>query len=116
MSEITLAKKGKEVLVPFIVNLENEETGQTETYKYKIKRLGGKAQMQVNLLLAEYRKDPNRDGLLGSAMLSEILKRITVDEGNTTDMLDLFDLLGDKELEQLTIKLFEAAKSSTVEG
>lgn len=132
MAEITLKKSVDKALVPFVVNLENEETGATETYRYFIKRLGGKAAMQVNLMLAEFARDKNRDALLGSSMMSEILKRTTKDPGTkevkdgdtvvtaavpptTLELIDIFDNVDDKGLEQLTMAMVNAAKSASTE-
>lgn len=115
MSEITLKKALEPGLVPFTVNLENEVSGETETYKYTIKRLGGKAAMQVNLLLAEFARDKNRDALLGSSMMKEILDRTTA-VGDSPEIIELFDKVEDKELQQLAEAMISAAKSPSVEA
>lgn len=115
MAEITLKKAQDPGLAPLTINLENEVTGQTETYKYNIKRLGGKAAMQVNLLLAEFARDKNRDALLGSSMMKEIMDR-TTPVGDAPAILELFDLVGDKELQQLAEAMITAAKSPSVEA
>lgn len=123
MAEITLKKFIDKTVVPFIVNLENEESGETETYKYNVKRLGGKAAMQVNLLLAEFSRDKQRDQLLGSSMMKEILDRTTpVDVLNedgtvksiTPPIINLFDNVDNDGLQSLAEGLIQAAKSSSV--
>lgn len=116
MSEITLVKQTDPGLVPFVVNLQNKDNPeQIETYKYNIRRLGGKAAMQVNLLLAEFSRDKNRDALLGASMMQEILTRTTKQEGTELELLDLFDCVDDAGLEQLAMGMIEAAKSSSVQ-
>lgn len=114
MAEVTLKKIKKSALVPFVVNLENEENGQVETHKYWVQRLGGKAAMQVNLLLAEFARDKQRDQLLGSSMMAEIIARTTKQEGTQLEILDMFDNVDDEQLQVLATALIEAAKSSTV--
>lgn len=116
MAEITLKQHVDKTLVPFVVNLENDDTNETITHKYFIKRLGGKAAMQVQMMLAEFARDKNRDALLGSAMMTEILNRTTKQEGTTLDLLDIFDNVDDKGLEQLCLAMIEAAKSPSTEA
>lgn len=113
MAEITLKEVVDKTLVPFVVNLENDESGSKKRYEYRVKRLGGKAAMQVNLLLAEFARDKQRDQLLGSSMMKEIIDRTTpVDDAPA--IIDLFDNLSDEGLQQLATALIEAAKSSSV--
>lgn len=114
MAEITLKQIKKSELAPFVVNLENDETNETVSYKYWVKRLGGKAAMQVNLILAEFARDKQRDQLLGASMMKEILSRVTRQEGTDLEVIDLFDLVDDEQLQQLATGLIEAAKSSSV--
>lgn len=124
MAEITLKQSSnKNNVVPFVINLENDENGETITHRYEIVRLGNKAAMQVSLLMAEFARDKSRDQLLGSSMMGEILKRTTpVHEKNddgvvtkvTPEILDVFDNLEDDGFKQLIEALVTAAKSSSV--
>lgn len=124
MAEITLKQSSKKNnVVPFVINLEDDETGNTITHRYEIVRLGNKAAMQVSLLMAEFARDKSRDQLLGSSMMGEILKRTTPvhekDESGavtkvTPDILDVFDNLEDDGFKQLIEALVTAAKSSSV--
>lgn len=123
MAEITLKQSSKKNnVVPFVINLEDDETGNTITHRYEIIRLGNKAAMQVSLLMAEFARDKSRDQLLGSSMMGEILKRTTpVHEEKdgvvtkvTPDILDVFDNLEDDGFKQLIEALVTAAKSSSV--
>lgn len=123
MAEITLKQSSKKNnVVPFVINLEDDETGNTITHRYEIVRLGNKAAMQVSLLMAEFARDKSRDQLLGSSMMGEILKRTTpVHEEKdgvvtkvTPDILDVFDNLEDDGFKQLIEALVTAAKSSSV--
>lgn len=123
MAEITLKQSSKKNnVIPFVINLEDDETGNTITHRYEIIRLGNKAAMQVSLLMAEFARDKSRDQLLGSSMMGEILKRTTpVHEEKdgvvtkvTPDILDVFDNLEDDGFKQLIEALVTAAKSSSV--
>lgn len=123
MAEITLKKAVKTSVAPFVVHLENEETGQTETYRYTVKRLGNKAAMRASLLMADFARDKNRNELMGSSVIADVLKgTVPVHEkdesGNITkatpefmDLLDFFDDDGFKSVIELLVK---TAKTSSV--
>lgn len=114
MKQITLVKKAPTNAEKLVVNLENEDTGQTETHTYYVKRLGGKAAMKVQLLSAEFARDKKRDEIVGSSLIKEILELTTKADEQTPDLIDLFDLIGDDNLKDLVQALAEAAQGSTV--
>lgn len=114
MRQITLVKRENTNSEKLVVNLENEQTGQTETHVYYVRRLGGKAAMKVQLLSAEFARDKKRDEIVGSSLIKEILELTTKESANTPDLLDLFDLIGDDQLKDLVQAMAEAAQSSTV--
>lgn len=114
MSQITLTKKlNNNNYTYFNIDLENEETNETEKYRYKIKRLGGTAAMKVQLLSAEFARDKKRDEIVGSSMLKQILD-FTEPVGEAPDLIDLFDFVDDDGLTALVKGLIESAQSSTV--
>lgn len=114
MREITLVRKENTNSEKLVINLENEQTGQTEQYVYFVKRLGGKAAMKVQMLSAEFARDKKRDEIVGSSLIKEILELTTKENEQTPDLLDLFDLVGDEQLKDLVEALAAAAQSSTV--
>lgn len=115
MKQITLVKrKDVDSSEKLVVNLENEQSGETETYIYYVRRLGGKAAMKVQLLSAEFARDKKRDEIVGSSLIREILELTTKEDENTPDLLDLFDLVGDDQLKDLVEAIVYAAQGSTV--
>lgn len=114
MSEITLIKKQNTNETPFVVNLQNEsDPTKVETYRYMVRRLGGKAAMKVQLLSAEFARDKQRDEIVGSSMLKQILE-LTRAVDDAPELIELFDFVDDDGLKQLVEGLVKAAQSSTV--
>jgi len=114
MAEITLKKRNDVSKVPFVVNIENEENGKTETYKYFVKRFGGKALIKAQLLNAEFARDKDRESIVGSNIVKEILDNTRTEENNNLELIDLFDYVDDDQLVVLIESLIKAASSSTV--
>lgn len=114
MSEITLKRNTDVNEIPFIVNLENETTGEKETYKYFVKRLGGKAMMKVQMLNAEFARDKDRNEIVGSSVVKEILDRTRPQTGTKLDLIEIFDFVNDDQFKELVEALVKAAQSSTV--
>ncbi|MFA5172591.1 MAG: hypothetical protein WC426_13600 [Sulfuriferula sp.] len=114
MKEITLIRKAPVNAERLVVKLENEETGETEQYVYYVKRLGGKAAMKVQMLSGEFARDKNREEIVGSSLIKEILELTTKENEKTPDLLDLFDLIGNDNLKDLVQAMAEAAQGSSV--
>jgi hypothetical protein len=114
MKQITLTRRENTSSEKFVVNLENEQTGQTESYTYFVRRLGGKSAMKVQLLSAEFARDKQRDEIVGSSLIQQIINLTTKENDETPDLLDLFDLVGNDQLKDLVQGLAEAAQGSTV--
>lgn len=116
MAHIKLTKAKNFNFEPFVVELENSDTGEIVTYRYKIRKLGGKAAMKVQLLQAEFARDKKRDEIIGSAMLQQIVELTSPETESETviDLLDLFDLVEGDQLTQLVMALIDTATSSSL--
>jgi len=114
MNKITLDRVKKEERARFVVKLRNADTQEVQEYPYLIERLSNKTAVNVQLLQAEFARDKDRDSIVGSKVIQSILATTTPTEGNTVDLIDIFDEVSIDALVELVKGLTEAAKSSTV--
>lgn len=113
MAEVNLTSRRPQAATPLVVNLKNADTGEVVKYGYTVGRLSGKTAMETQLAMAEFAREKDRNAIVGSLMMQQILKLVKPDEGSP-DMLDLIDQADDEALAPLVEVLVQAATASSV--
>jgi hypothetical protein len=113
MKEVSLNSTGKPKTERLVVNLTNTETGEVRKLEYDVRKLSGKAAMEVQIHLAEFAKDKKRDEIVGSLVFKEVLAG-TQPVDDAPELLAILDEISTDELAALMEALMEAATGSTV--